>query len=112
VAPPVPKVEAKPAVVPQVEPPRTPIKSPILRPKPRVDPLRWRRTLIPILLTLGLLLTVLGGMQWLSDPDEPFSAVNMRWSAMAMPPLGLALVATAVWNMAYVRRQLISSHRR
>jgi hypothetical protein len=101
-----------PSLAPQSQLRHTPVKPPIVAPKAGHDPLRWRRTLIPILLTLGLLLFGLGAMQWFTDPDQPFSAVNMRWSAIAMPPLGLALLATAAWNMAYVRRQLISAARR
>src|SRR5439155_17400385 len=47
--------------------------------------LSMRRTMIPILLTLGVVLPAIGIAQWLADPEYPFSAHAMLWSAIALP---------------------------
>jgi hypothetical protein len=98
-------VKAEPPAVSQTER-RTPAKSPKLPQAARRDPLRLRRTMIPILLTLGVLLCGLGSAQWLADADQPYSATNLRWSAVTMPPLGVVLLMLAAWNMAFVHRRL------
>ena len=65
-----------------------------------------RRTFIPILLTTGGLFCLIGAAQWLTDADYPFSATNMMWSAIALPGLGVLLLAMGVMNMIHVRRRL------
>jgi hypothetical protein len=95
--------------------PSAQIKSPILSaaslPKrsARAQVLRQldrRRTFIPILLTTGVLFCLFGAAQWLTDADYPFSATNMTWSAIALPGLGVLLLAMAVMNMLHVRGKL------
>jgi hypothetical protein len=66
-----------------------------------------RRTMIPILLTLGVLFCAIGAAQWLADADYPYAARNMIVSAVALPVLGAVLLAIAGVNMAYVRRRLM-----
>jgi hypothetical protein len=70
------------------------------------DPLYKRRTMIPILLTLGVLFSGLGGAQWVIDPEYPFSASNLIWSALLLPALGAVLLALAILNMLHVKRRL------
>jgi len=62
----------------------------------------WRRTLIPILLTLGVLFVGLGAAQWVIDADYPFSAQNLMWVAVLLPSVGIMLLTLAVMNMRYV----------
>ncbi len=64
------------------------------------------RTLIPILLTTGVLFAAIGGAQWLCDPDEAYSAASMRWSAIALPIMGLVLLGMAGMVMMKVRRAM------
>lgn len=65
-----------------------------------------RRTLIPILLTLGVLFCLIGIGQWMTDADYPFAAQNMMWSAIALPAVGVCLLVIAAFNMNYVRNKL------
>jgi hypothetical protein len=65
-----------------------------------------RRTLIPILLTLGVLFCGIGAAQWMTDPDYPFSASNLRWCAIALPVVGIILLALAAVNMSLVAGEL------
>jgi hypothetical protein len=65
--------------------------------------LYWRRTLIPVLLTLGVLFTCLGTAPWLIDPEFPFSATNLVWAAVLLPIVGIVLLILAAVNMAYVK---------
>ncbi|HUB23996.1 MAG TPA: hypothetical protein VL992_01105 [Tepidisphaeraceae bacterium] len=78
---------------------------PVIHPK-GPDPLYKRRTLIPILLTLGVLFCGLGGAQWMIDPEYPFSASNLLWSAILLPGLGGILLALAIVNMIEVKRRM------
>ena len=70
------------------------------------DELYAQRTLIPILLTTGVLFCGIGAGQWMSDADYPFSARNIMWSAVALPVAGGVLLLLAGVNMAYVRRKM------
>jgi ribose/xylose/arabinose/galactoside ABC-type transport system permease subunit len=71
--------------------------------------LEFQRTLIPIALTLGLLLFALGAAQWLAGDDQPYSAAAMRWSAIALPIMGLLLLVLAATLMISVKRKLDGS---
>ena len=73
------------------------------RPSQPLPPHSTERTLIPILLTVGFLFCLLGAAQWLCDPDLPYSAASMRWSAITLPIMGLLLLALAGLLMKKVR---------
>lgn len=67
--------------------------------------LRMKRTLIPILLTLGVMLPVTGSLKWLAPRDSAFAA----WSsglAVAILVVGLCLLVAAVANMMQVKHML------
>jgi len=68
--------------------------------------LQFQRTLIPILLTLGVIFCLLGGAQWTAGADEAYSAASMRWSAITLPIMGLLMLGLAATNMISVRRKL------
>ena len=63
-----------------------------------------KRTLIPILLTLGLLLPSIASLKWLMPPDSPFAAWQPRYAfiVIAVSPF---LLFTAALNMMSVRHQ-------
>jgi ribose/xylose/arabinose/galactoside ABC-type transport system permease subunit len=82
------------------------------RPSQPLPPHPAARTLIPILLTLGLLFSALGTAQWLCDADEPYSAASMRWSAITLPIMGLLLLAIAGLLMGAVARTAPKAGRR
>jgi hypothetical protein len=65
-----------------------------------------RRTMIPILLTLGVALPLLGAAQWMIDPEYPFSARQMLWAAIGLPVIGLVMLGIAALNMANVKREM------
>jgi hypothetical protein len=64
--------------------------------------IKTRRTLIPVLLTLGLMLPIVGSLKWLSAPESPFAA----WPGQAVWLLivvGKLLLITAFVNMWQVK---------
>ena len=61
-----------------------------------------RRTLIPILLTCGLLMPAVGALKWLRGPDSPFSAWPV-WAPLLLVGCGVVLLLLAVVNMMQVR---------
>ena len=65
-----------------------------------------QRTLIPILLTMGLLFCALGAAQWEADPEYPFAAKNLLWCAVALPVAGGVFLLLAVVNMVAVAKAL------
>lgn len=72
----------------------------------RIDAsIRMKRTLIPILLTLGVLLPVTASLKWLSPPESPFTdwSSALAWTILIV---GVALLAAAVMNMLQVRQML------
>lgn len=71
---------------------------------PRADrALERRRTLIPILLTLGVLLPLLGIMRWIVDAASPLGSMP-GWLAGLLIGGGVALLGLAGLNMALVQR--------
>jgi hypothetical protein len=74
------------------------------RPSQTLPSYSTERTLIPILLTVGFLFCLLGAAQWLCDPDAPYSAVSIRWSAITLPIMGLLLLTLAGLLMRKVWR--------
>jgi hypothetical protein len=73
-----------------------------------------RRTLIPILLTCGVLMPAVGSLKWLRGADSPF-ATWPTWAPVVLALCGLILWALAAANMAQVRQMLrrisLSPHR-
>ena len=69
-----------------------------------------KRTLIPILLTLGVLLPALGSLKWLMPPDSPFTALPLT-GVIASIALGAVLLLLAIANMVHVRHLLQLTHR-
>ena len=64
-----------------------------------------KRTLIPILLTLGVLLPALASLKWLMTADSPFTALPIPAAGMLIA-LGAVLLVMAVFNMLHVRHLL------
>jgi hypothetical protein len=66
---------------------------------------RNRRTLIPILLTCGVLMPIVGSLKWLRGVDSPFAAWSI-WPPIALSACGLVLLTLAAANMIQVRKSL------
>lgn len=62
-----------------------------------------RRTLIPILLTLGVLLPLIAAQRWLADAASPLAAMP-GWLVGLLIAAGVLLLALAGLNMTLVRR--------
>ena len=73
-----------------------------------------RRTLIPILLTCGVLMPAVGSLKWLRGADSPFAAWP-TWAPVVLSLCGLLLLVLAVANMTQVRQMMrrisLSPHR-
>ncbi|MGH7178390.1 MAG: hypothetical protein ACREJC_13510 [Tepidisphaeraceae bacterium] len=69
-----------------------------------------RRTLIPILLTLGGSLIALGTLWFRLDPDSPLRDLGST-PAIAFLVLGPVLLLLAVLNMAQVAKQMAAGRR-
>jgi hypothetical protein len=65
----------------------------------------FRRTMIPILLTTGVLLLVFASMKFVLGADSPLSDLPM-WLPVMLILTSLALLATAVLNMLSVKSSL------
>ena len=64
-----------------------------------------KRTLIPMLLTLGLLLPAIASLKWLMPPDSPFAAWQPRYAFIVIAT-GPFLLFVAALNMLSVRHQM------
>ena len=62
-----------------------------------------RRTLIPVLLTCGVLMPLVGSLKWLRGVGSPFAAWPI-WPPIVLSACGVALLALAVANMMQVRQ--------
>jgi RsiW-degrading membrane proteinase PrsW (M82 family) len=67
--------------------------------------LHTRRTLVPILLTLGIMLPALGGLWFCTDGDSPFRALSL-WVPIALIFFGFLLLAVAMVNVFYLAHAL------
>ncbi len=67
--------------------------------------LRNKRTLIPIMLTLGVLLPAIATLKWILAEDSPFAALPLG-AVMALLAIGAVLQALAILNMLHVRHLL------
>jgi hypothetical protein len=76
----------------------------------RRDPLRraihWRRTLIPVLLTLGLLMPALGGAWFVLVPDDSIFKLFRRTIPTVLLAVGPVLLILAIVNMIQVRAMI------
>ena len=71
--------------------------------------LTTQRTLIPILLTLGLLLTFTGGLRFIAGDRSVLGGLSTAMSVGLML-VGILLLITGVFNMLYVRA-VLTAHR-
>ena len=94
------EILAAPAPDPSVFAPRRPTRD------LRADrQLHSRRTLIPILLTCGVLMPAVGALKWLRGPESPFAAWPI-WAPLVLAGCGLVLLLLAVVNMMQVRQMM------
>jgi hypothetical protein len=70
-----------------------------------------RRTLIPILLTCGVLMPAVGALKWLRGPESPFAAWPV-WAPIALAACGVVMLLLAVVNMMQVRQMMRGAKRR
>ena len=73
--------------------------------------LAFRRTVIPILLTCGVLLIGIGSLRWLGGPDSIFVDMSIPLSA-ALCGCGFFLLLVAVLNMLQVKGELAAAAKR
>jgi hypothetical protein len=67
----------------------------------------FRQTLIPILLTTGVLFSGLGVAWFLISPDSVFKSPPMGvWLPITLVSMGLGLLAFGVMNVLHVKAQL------
>lgn len=67
-----------------------------------------RRTIVPLLLTHGLLLLTLGGLWFLTDEDSIYRPLGAG-TALAMIAGGAILLALGILNVLHLQRALKSS---
>ena len=77
-------------------------------PPPMHQSLRVRRTIVPILLTLGLLLPLLGALWFLTDDDSPFRALNIA-VPISLIAVGVILFILAILNIVHLAHVLRSN---
>lgn len=70
--------------------------------------LAWRRTVIPILLTCGVLLIGIGALRWVGGADSIFADMSIPLSA-TLCGCGLFLLLVAVLNMLQVKAELAAA---
>jgi hypothetical protein len=64
-----------------------------------------RRTLIPIMLTAGVMLPALGGLWFTTDTTSPFRRSG-EWVPFTLIGVGVLLLAVGLANAFHVRHQL------
>jgi len=72
---------------------------------PTIKSVEARRTVIPVLLTCGLLLVIAATMRLVTSPDTPLRSLP-PWMSWAGYALGLLLWGVALINMFSVRKEL------
>ena len=73
--------------------------------------LAFRRTVIPILLTCGVLLIGVGLLRWIGGPDSVFAETSIPLSA-TLCGTGFFLLLVAALNMLQVRGELAAMAKR
>jgi hypothetical protein len=84
---------------PKPAPPPRPRKTPVFK------TLGFRRTVIPVLLTTGLMMLAMFAARWFVDEEAPL-ALLPAWTGILLLLTGVLLVALAVANMMLVRAEL------
>ncbi|HEV2296404.1 MAG TPA: hypothetical protein VGR35_21350 [Tepidisphaeraceae bacterium] len=95
-----------PAAQPEVFAPQSPVAANAKLPgigTPRS--LFWRRTVIPILLTCGVLLIGIAALRWVGGAESVFAEMSIPLSA-TLCGCGTFLLLVAVLNMLQVRAEL------
>jgi hypothetical protein len=64
-----------------------------------------KRTLIPVLLTTGLLLLLFGALRFVMGPDSPYAKMP-NWLTALVAVAGLVMLAGAVFTMFLVQHEL------
>lgn len=72
----------------------------------RSNTLFLRQTLIPVLLTLGLILPGVVALGFLSEPTSPYSVLKQRWFAIPFLGIGLVMLGLAIVTMLQVKHEL------
>jgi hypothetical protein len=73
--------------------------------KSQSQSLRTRRTIVPILLTLGVMLPALGGLWFVTDEDSPFRALSV-YVPVSLILFGLVLLVAAILNVLYLSQYM------
>lgn len=90
---------------PDVRSPARPAARQPAGPEPIFARLSFRQTIIPPLLTGGLLMIILGVLRFVAPSDSPFAFIPL-WVSIMVLVLGALLIAVGALNMYQVRRQL------
>lgn len=94
-------------LVPTVEAVRGALAPPVVEPKRTGRSLAFRQTIIPPLLTGGVMLLILGILPFVTPADSPFGAMRSRaWIAFFFMAVGVLLLIVAGFNMMAVKQQL------
>lgn len=101
-----------PAPEPEVFAPHAPPPAPVAKTAgpARIRSLAWRRTVIPILLTCGVLLIGIGALRWIGGADSVFADMTIPMSALLCGS-GAFLLLVAVLNMLAVRSEMAAAAR-
>jgi hypothetical protein len=69
--------------------------------------LEFRRTMIPIYLTFGLLLLVIASLRFMIDPESVL-AVTLApvWAPIVLALVGIAMISLSILTMLQVKEQL------
>jgi len=89
--------------------PPHPQPRPLLRPRTSqhlVQTLFFKRTIIPILLTLGVLCPFLGLLGYFVSPTSPYARLAEPWFSIPFIVIGLIMLGLAILTMLQVRDDL------
>jgi len=97
--------------------PATPMSAPLAAPPPQrvamvrrrrrlVQTLGFKRTIIPVLLTLGALCPTLGLLGFFVSPISPFAKLAEGWFSISFVLIGLVMLGLGVLTMLQVRNEL------
>jgi hypothetical protein len=109
-----PEAEDQPAEAGEDEAPPTPAPAPVNYRGPSRRPvakqpffmtLGFRRTSIPVLLTMGVLMLAVVGARFVIDKDAPLASLG-TFTSVSLVVMGLVLIALAVANMLQVKKEL------
>ena len=69
--------------------------------------LDFRRMMIPIYLTMGLVLIMTAALRFILDPESVLAVIlNPIWAPLVLVLVGLAMIALAVLTMLQVKDQM------